>query len=289
MRMFPPVIKWLLGINVALFLIGFIPVGHDGLTVNTFLQAYGMLWPIGTHFRPWQFLTHLFLHADISHIFFNMLVLWMFGMELEQMWGSRRFAAYYFLCGLGAGLAQLLVSFLLKDTSPALGASGAIMGVVIAFGLAYPNRTILMGFFFPLPAKYAMLVMVGIDLYMGISRGDHVAHFAHLGGALMGFILVKTGGVLTLGGIFDRFPWFTMGSVPRIQTFATPPQQRQPAARVMDVQYRDVQPRRDAPITMKFSNQEQIDAILDKISHSGYQNLTEEEKSIIAEAGKKLR
>ncbi|MEP7220883.1 MAG: rhomboid family intramembrane serine protease, partial [Bacteroidota bacterium] len=137
--------------------------------------------------------------------------------------------------------------------------------------------------------KYAMLVMVGIDLYMGISRGDHVAHFAHLGGALMGFILVKSGGVLTLGGIFDRFPWFTMGSVPRMQTFATPPQQRQPAARVMDVQYRDVQPRRDAPITMKFSNQEQIDAILDKISHSGYQNLTEEEKSIIAEAGKKLR
>ena len=291
MRTFPPAIKWLLALNIGIFLLGL--VGGD--LIGDPLLRYGALWPIGHPlFRPWQYLTYMFLHGGFVHVFFNMLALWMFGIELEQMWGSRRFLAYYFICGIGAGVIHSLVMMMMGNHSaPTIGASGAIVGVTLAFGLAFPDR-IIFAFFLPLPARLATLLFIGMDLFAGITGStDGVAHFAHLGGALVGFILIKIGGVMTLGRIFDRFPWFNQGSTPTMPPFQPPPVRRQRSPQIIDVPYRDVGQR--APVERNYprmdfgTDQSRIDEILDKISHSGYQSLTDEEKAMLNEASKKMR
>jgi membrane associated rhomboid family serine protease len=283
LQMFPPVIRALLLINALVFLLGMM----QSAQVQEIL-AYCALWPVSVSeaFRPWQFVTYLFLHAGLGHIFLNMLALWMFGMELENLWGSKRFLIYYLACGIGAGVMQSIVMAVTGSTSPTVGASGAIMGVMTAFGLIFPDRIIYFNFFFPMKAKWAVLIFAGIDLFSGISSspGDNVAHFAHLGGALVGFIILRAGGKLTLGGVFDR----RRGAPPRV--VPPPPRER---ARVVDVQFRESEPApssRHAPAQMNFgSDQERIDAILDKISRTGYQTLTDEEKAILTEASKRMR
>ncbi len=293
MSMFPPAIKWLLAINIALFLL----MLAGGEMINVLLIKNGALWPIGSpYFRPWQYISYMFLHGGFTHIFFNMLALWMFGIELEQMWGSRRFLGYYLLCGLGAGIVHSIVMLMMgTENVPTVGASGAIYGITLAFGLAFPDRIIFMGFFLPMRARIAVLVFIGFELYAGVTgTSDGIAHFAHLGGALVGFILIKVGGVLTLGGVFDRFPWFNQTPRDSMPAFE-PPVRRQPNPQIIDAQFRDVGGRapseRDRPYPrMDFgADQSRIDEILDKISRSGYQNLTDEEKAILNEASKKMR
>jgi membrane associated rhomboid family serine protease len=300
-QMFPPVIKVLLIVNIAAFVLGFVlPQYVISIPTDEGLQPtqigadtlFGGLWPISSPF--WivtQYFTYMFLHGGIGHIFFNMLALWMFGMELEQLWGSKRFLIYYLICGLGAGVMQSIVTSLEGSHFPTVGASGAIMGVMVAFGMLFPDRIIYLQFFFPLKAKYAVLVFAAIDLYMGVASqpGDNVAHFAHLGGALVGFIMIMAGGKMTLGGLFDR----------RRKAPPVAPPKQQERARVIDVRFRESEPAapaaqpassRHAPVQMNFgSDQERIDAILDKISRSGYQTLTDEEKAILTEASKRMR
>lgn len=158
-------------------------------------KTYGVtnmlaLYPIGSgYFKPWQLVTHMFAHAGFPHILFNMYGLWMFGSVLERTWGPKRFLIFYMVCGLAAGLAQAL---LVKD-APAVGASGAIMGLVGAFGILFPNTEFfIIPFPFPIKAKYLVFIMAGIDLFGGLHPGsaDNIAHFAHLGGLVMGVILV---------------------------------------------------------------------------------------------------
>jgi len=296
LTMFPPVIKWLLGINVAVFVMEMVTFGGNIQGIFHPFELYGALWPIGTsRFGLWQYVTYMFLHGGVSHIFFNMLTLWMFGMELEQMWGSRRFLAYYLLCGLGAGVIHSIVTMVMGTGAPTLGASGAIMGVMVAFGLVFPDRVVFMGFFFPMRARFAVLLFAGIDLYLGVvGSTDGVAHFAHLGGALVGVILLKTGGKMTLGGIFDKLPGFG----PRRSTIGIMSRPQNPArgsARVVDVSWRDVEParqeqRRSELPTMNFGDeQEAVDRILDKITREGYQNLTAEEKALLTRVSKGMR
>jgi membrane associated rhomboid family serine protease len=139
------------------------------------------------YFKPYQLVSHMFAHGGFFHLFFNMFVLWMFGMMLERAWGPKRFFIFYFVCGLAAAAAQLLFT-----NSPAVGASGAIMGLFAAFAYLFPNTELII-FPFPVPvkAKYAVAVMAAIDLFSGINPGgSNIAHFAHLGGLVMGFILV---------------------------------------------------------------------------------------------------
>jgi membrane associated rhomboid family serine protease len=129
----------------------------------------------------------MFAHGGFFHLFFNMFVLWMFGTMLERTWGPKRFLIFYLSCGLAAGIAHLLLEF-----SPAVGASGAIMGLFAAFAYLFPNTEM---FIFPIPApvkaKYAVAIMAAFDLFGGVSpSGSNIAHFAHLGGLAMGFILV---------------------------------------------------------------------------------------------------
>jgi len=183
----PPVVKNLLFINGLFFL------ATEFLFKDIGLKMIFALWPVDSgNFRPYQLFTHMFTHADIGHIFFNMFNLWMFGRVLESVWGPKRFLIFYFICGLGAAAAHLAEQYFTGGGSPAIGASGAVMGVMVGFAYLFPN-TELMLIFFPLPvkAKWLILIMVGFDLFSGIGKtGDGIAHWAHLGGAAVGFILV---------------------------------------------------------------------------------------------------
>ena len=193
---FPPVIKNLLLINGLFFLAtefvlkdkfyveGLEPLGLKGVLA---------LWPINDpEFKPYQIITHMFTHADIGHIFFNMFNLWMFGRILENVWGAKRFLIFYMVCGIVAAAAHLAVQYFTGGFSFAVGASGAVMGVMVGFAYLFPN-TELMFIFFPVPikAKWIILIMVAFDLFGGLGKtGDNIAHWAHLGGAAAGFVMV---------------------------------------------------------------------------------------------------
>jgi membrane associated rhomboid family serine protease len=131
----------------------------------------------------WQLFTDIFLHGGFSHIFFNLLALWMFGGELESYWGSKKFLFYFFFCGIGAGIFTVLFS-----SYPVIGASGAIYGILLAYGWLFPNRPILIYFLFPIPAKYMVIIYGFIELFSSSSgTGGGIAHLTHLGGLVFGF------------------------------------------------------------------------------------------------------
>lgn len=224
----PPVVKNLIIINALMFL-GTMAVRQ---TFNTDLNhVLGLYFVSSPLFNPYQIITHMFMHGSLGHIFFNMFALWMFGKVLEQVWGSKRFFIYYMITGLGAMLLHTLVLFIelnplmnyvsqtynidsftpevidrlyeMADPkaqalaagllTPTIGASGAVFGVLLAFGMLFPN-TQLMLLFPPIPikAKYFVIGYGLIELYLGIMQpGSNVAHFAHLGGMLFGFVMIK--------------------------------------------------------------------------------------------------
>ena len=210
----PPIVKNLIFINALFFLATeflFRDVGEFGL------QGVFGLWPINNeNFRPYQIFTHMFTHAGITHIFFNMFSLWMFGRMLENIWGPKKFLLFYLVCGIGSAVAHMIVAYFeyklilealefAKATGQteyvehlqtfagyAVGASGAVMGVLVGFAYLFPN-TELMLLFPPIPikAKWLILALVAFDLFGGLGKtSDGIAHWAHLGGAAMGFILV---------------------------------------------------------------------------------------------------
>lgn len=185
---FPPAIKYLLIWNAIIFLATINIFGGGWTFLGSMVNKYMVLQPFGDGFLPWQLVTYLFLHADISHILFNMLALWIFGQSLERLWGTKRFLIYYFLTGIGAGLIHLAVS-----GASAIGASGAVFGILLGFGMMFPNRYIILLIPpIPIKAKYFVAIFGTIELFSGITRTDSgVAHFAHLGGLIAGFILIK--------------------------------------------------------------------------------------------------
>lgn len=186
MRYLPPAVKNLLIINIIVF-IGTELIGDP-------MYQWFALFPIGSpFFRWWQFVTHMFMHGNIAHIFFNMWSLFVFGPMLERLWGSKKFLIFYFVCGLGAALCHELV-LLTQPLSniPTVGASGAIYGLLLGFGMLYPNYVLTL--VFPpvsLKAKWFVAIFAGIELLTGVlGTHDGVAHFAHLGGMLFGLILI---------------------------------------------------------------------------------------------------
>ena len=146
-------------------------------------------------FMPWQLVTYGFLHdtRSLMHIIFNMLMLWMFGRELERMMGARRFPTYYMVCVIGAGLVQLLVGVVRGWGVPTIGASGGVFGILLAYGMAFPNRMIMLMFPpIPMKAKYFVIMLGVFELSIGFSGVNNgVANFAHLGGMLFGFLLIR--------------------------------------------------------------------------------------------------
>lgn len=185
---FPPVVKWLIIVNVAVFL------AQSALDSLYSLTARLALWPINSpYFQPYQVFTHMFSHGSIGHIFFNMFALFMFGKTLENVWGPKRFLNFYLISGIGAAVVHLAVEYLQGGTAPAVGASGAVMGILVGFAYLFPNTELYILFIpFPIKAKWVVIGYILIDLFGGFASfsGDNIAHFAHLGGALTGFILV---------------------------------------------------------------------------------------------------
>ena len=200
-----PAIKALIIANVAMFVIVLMaPV----ITLQLGLQPSAVVQQL----RIWQPLTYMFLHGGIFHILFNMLSLWMFGTELERMWGSRFFTKYYFVCGIGAAVTTLLVALSPLPFADAIyssltiGASGAGYGVLLAYGLYFPNRPIYMYMVFPIPAKYFVMIMGGISLLSAMSGpGNGVAHMTHLGGLVAGYLYLKGGRVHLISELKYRY------------------------------------------------------------------------------------
>jgi membrane associated rhomboid family serine protease len=161
-----------------------------------FLMINFALWPIGptnSPFMPWQLLTYGFLHGNLMHIAFNMFGLWMFGRELELLMGSKRFLIYFLTCVIGAGIVQLIVGQIQGGIYPTVGASGGVFGILLAYAMAFPNRMVML-IFPPIPmrAKYFVIFYGLLELYLGVSgNAPGVANFAHLGGMLFGFILLR--------------------------------------------------------------------------------------------------
>lgn len=193
----PPVVFNLLAINVVMWLVTWIILRLQNPVLDNIFGSLA-LYPAGSGlFRPWQLVTYMFMHGGWEHIIFNMFTLWMFGRFIEYDLGSKRFLLYYMVCGIGAGLIQLLVCHFTGSMLPTVGASGAIYGLLLAFGMLHPND-IIMPLIPPIPmkAKWAVLVFAAIELFLGmrnirsIASADNVAHFAHLGGALFGFLLL---------------------------------------------------------------------------------------------------
>ena len=256
----PPAIKTIILANVAVFFLQFFtPLGGV-------IQELGALWPVGSeNFRLWQPVTYMFLHGSGTHLFFNMFALWMFGAEIENQWGTREFNIYYFTCGIGAAIINLLAT--MGSPYPTVGASGAIYGVLLAFGMMFPNRYIFLYFLFPVKAKYFIAGYALIEFISGLNSqtmgsGSNIAHFAHLGGMLIGFLFITIKRAeWSFSRLFSKFrPFRKTKSGPQLHT----------------------QNRVAPPVS-----EAEINGILDKISERGYGSLSAEERRKLLKAGGK--
>jgi membrane associated rhomboid family serine protease len=214
--------------------------GFDRTTIN---HIFGLN---SDNFQIWQLFTYMFLHAGLMHLFFNMFLLWMFGKQIESIWGAKKFISYYLIAGLGSGFFIWLLS-----NSITIGASGAVMAILFAYGYLYPNRTLLF-YLIPMKAKYCILILIITELLQELLRNpsDNVSHVGHLGGMFVGYLYLKFG-----KQIFYKVPFIR---IKRVKT--------------------------------KTQNEEistgNIDIILDKLKLEGWDGLTEDEKSKLYQASK---
>lgn len=253
-----PAVKNILFANAIIFLIRFLNVNLYLWLTNSFaLHSYDVL----VQFKIWQLVTYMFLHGDFWHIFFNMFVFWMFGTELEAEWGSRQFLKYYFICGIGAGIINILLTPSDPSYPGTVGASGAIYGVMVAYALRYPDRPVYIWFLFPIKVKYLVGFLAMISLLSTWNpQSDGIAHAAHLGGMVVGFVYLK---------YWHQFY--------KIKGMFQQPAKKQ---KFKHTQAEDEK--------IEYYRQK-IDELLDKINRVGYLNLTDEEKELLEEGSKYLR
>ena len=180
----PPITRALLIANVGIFFI-------ERLLGVGLLDAFA-LWPLGDRFLPWQVVTYAFLHGSFEHLFFNMLGLWMFGSEIERVWGQKRFMQFYAASVLSAAAVQLVVTLFAASPYPTVGASGGLFGLLLAYAVMFPNRTVLLWFVVPMKARTLVILFGGLELLLGVvGTRSGVAHFAHLGGLLGGWLMIR--------------------------------------------------------------------------------------------------
>ncbi len=291
----PPMTKNLLIVNFLAFVATWV-LQRSGIDLTSLL---GLHFFLASDFRPYQFLTYMFLHGGFTHLFFNMFALWMFGGVIERVWGSKKFLFYYIVCGLGAGFIQELVQYAdymiqeipsyqyvnaggIQMTTEAyinlwttIGASGAVYGILLAFGMIFPNeRLFIIPFPFPIKAKWLVVGYIAIELFSAMSGpGDGVAHMAHLGGMLFGFLLIR---------YWQKHPDSSQrfGRSKGQEFFDNlkrrfDERQRNNQMKAEQTNRRETDEEYNA---RQRQNQEEIDAILDKIRKSGYDSLTKEEK-----------
>lgn len=191
-----PALKWLIGANVIVFVaqtiapsVGWNPDYHLALIPSEVLGGLAI----------WRVVTYMFLHVSTSHILFNMLALWMFGTELERIWGTRYFVKFYFVTGIGAGVLTVLFSLLPFGfarqvfNAPIEGASGAIFGLLLAYAMYFPRRSILIFFLFPVETRYAVMIFGALELLFTVTGVSGVANATHLGGLLVAYLFLKNG------------------------------------------------------------------------------------------------
>ena len=303
----PTITKNLLIINVLMFLATWV-FARQGVDLNNML---GLHFFLASDFSLLQLFTYMFMHANFTHILFNMFTLWMFGCVVENVWGPRKYLFYYIACGVGAGLIQMVAQFgefylLAAEQIPSfgmsdvaevarnsqyvlnawttVGASGAIYGILLAFGMLFPEQRM---FIFPLPvpikAKWFVCIFAVIELLSALgTSGSNVAHFAHLGGMLFGYVMIRYWRNNPGGGGYGRS---------RGQQFFDRMKdnwERRSHRRADDARGgRD--PRRESDWdynARRKAEQDEIDRILDKVRRSGYDSLTEEEKRKLFDGGK---
>jgi len=298
MNNIPTMTKNLLIVNFLAFIATWV-LERSGIDLTSLL---GLHFFLASDFHIYQFVTYMFLHGGLTHILFNMFALWMFGSVIERVWGPNKFIFYYIVCGVGAGVTQEIVqyaNYVLEDLSAyqyinaggvqmttdayinlwtTIGASGAVYAILLAFGMIFPNeRLFIIPFPFPIKAKWLVVGYIAIELFSAMSGpGDGVAHMAHLGGMLFGFLLIR---------YWQKHPDSSQRfGRSRGQEFFDNMKRR------FDERQRDRQqtmhaektdPRRETDAeynARQRKNQEEVDAILDKIRKSGYDSLTKEEK-----------
>ena len=269
----------------------------------------GLHFFLAPDFRFYQFVTYMFMHGGFAHILFNMFAVWMFGRVMESYWGSRRFLIYYFVCGIGAGLVQegvQYVSYLVQGLDEfervnvgyavismgdylnrwtTIGASGAVYGILLAFGMSFPNERL---FIFPLPvpikAKFFVIGYAVIELWSALSNsGDGVAHFAHLGGMIFGLLLILYWRNNRGGGYYGRDSfgqkmkeWF-FNQRDRFSSYRRPKMKVSMGDRKDDYEYN----------ARKRTEEEEIDRILEKVRKHGYSALTDDEKRKLFDASQR--
>ncbi|MBQ8098893.1 MAG: rhomboid family intramembrane serine protease [Bacteroidaceae bacterium] len=308
----PPITKNLIIINVLLFF-AMIVGERWGLDLNAMLGLHFVKAP---DFRLYQLLTYMFMHANTTHIFFNLFMFWMFGRTMETVWGPRKFLLFYLVCGIGAGLLQELVqlvqyhmegldqvSMIATDYGrmrtgdylnlwTTVGASGAIYGILLGFGMTFPNERILLLIPpIPIKAKYMVIASAVIELLLGMnSQGDNVAHFAHLGGMLFGWLLIRhwnkqeqrtKSGFTTWKEYWPQQESLMQRIRKKVETFFGQKSEGKEGETFSD-RNKDY----DYNARQK-AGQAEIDRILEKIKRSGYDSLTDEEKRKLFDASSK--
>ena len=296
--------KNLLVINILAYAATWVLKG-SGVDLNGLL---GLHFFMASDFRVYQFLTYMFLHGSFTHILFNMFALWMFGSVIERVWGPKKFLFYYIVCGVGAGIVQELVqygSYMAQGLAAyqyvnmggaqismdsyinmwtTIGASGAVYGILLAFGMIFPNeRLFIIPFPFPIKAKWLIVGYIVIELFSAMSGpGDGVAHMAHLGGMLFGFLLIR---------YWRKHPDSSQRfgrsyGQEFFDNLRRKYEERQRSQHMHAEQTRWEEQRRETDEEYnerQRKNQEEVDAILDKIRKSGYDSLTKEEKQKLFE------
>jgi len=240
---FTEAIKILISINVLLFIFRYIAIDRYDLA-QIFGLSSGDVWPM-----IWQPVTYMFIHGDFFHVFMNMFVLWMFGSEMESIWGSREFIKYYFITGICSGIIWLLLN-INNSYSVLIGASGAIYGILLAYGLMFPNRKIFIYFLFPIKVKYFVILLGGVAFISSLGySGSNISHLTHLSGMLIGFIYLRSNTYL-----------------PRLLLL------------INSILAEIKNKREDKKQARDFAAKKHIDKLLDKINDVGYDGLNEKEK-----------
>lgn len=285
----PPVVKGLLILNIAAYIIIEI-FGSQGMFALWYYEI--------PYFQVWQPITYMFMHADILHLLFNMFALWMFGRIMEQVWGSHRFLLYYFVCGLGAAVVQETCQKfgIISPYSMTIGASGAVYGILLAFGMTFPNeKMFIIPIPFPIKAKYFIGFYVILELLEGFGTNDKVAHFAHLGGMLFGAILI----LYWRGVAKNRQKAFRQNYWNQSSTYENYDKNGEGLGNKISNMFKSKEKTPKMTITygerrkdyeynaQKKQNSEEIDRILDKVRNGGYSNLTKEEKETLFKASQK--
>lgn len=311
--LFPPVIKLLLLSNTAIFIIfNILLTGFNvgGVPFDLIVTKYFALNPLQSvmikdglgdtvklGFYPWQLVTYMFLHGGFFHLLLNMFALWMFGVELENMWGQKRFLTYYFLCGIGAGLCNLLIAPLFTTVGPTVGASGAIYGILVAFGYLFPNRSIFIYGIIPVKAKYLVIIYMLIELFAVAGGTDSgIAHVAHLGGGVVGLIYLlinyRGSSMKFFGnqGFKDRF---TSYSSTNKRSYTKPVYSNGGTRKenVSEAKYQEINTvdYKKELEQMEKREEDRLNALLEKISETGYQGLTEAERTELSQLSKRIR